>query len=127
MSDLRECPFCGCQLYEGDTSGSVGSAIPFTIKCPDCPARMVFHSSTIEQAVAAWNRRAQPAPGAEAMDDTRRLDWLEKNLFAGEMDSFDRMTRSDSHVWNLYAPKGVQGSARRIIDAAIAAHSGKGE
>lgn len=54
-------------------------------------------------------------------EDAARLDWLEQNLFHREMDEWDVKFggRGDHNMWVLFAPKGVQGSARRIIDAAM--------
>ena len=70
-------------------------------------------------------REALAAPAtAQAADsvqeDAARLDWLEQNLFHREMDEWDVKFggRGDQNMWVLFAPKGVQGSARRIIDAA---------
>ena len=53
-------------------------------------------------------------------EDAARLDWLEQNLFHRVMDEWDVKFggRGDQNMWVLFAPKGVQGSARRIIDAA---------
>lgn len=53
------------------------------------------------------------------LEDAARLDWLEQNLFHREMDEWDVKLggRGDQNMWVLFAPKGVQGSARRIIDA----------
>lgn len=55
-----------------------------------------------------------------APDDTKRLDWLDKNIFNRE--NLDWITKKVSHtenMWVMFAPVGVQGSARAIIDAAM--------
>lgn len=55
--------------------------------------------------------------------DAARLDWLDSNLFAREPDEWDRKYGSCKDgiawCWVLFAPKGAQGSARSIIDAAL--------
>ena len=63
---------------------------------------------------------AQTARADSVQEDVARLDWLEQNLFHREMDEWDIKFggRGDQNMWVLFAPKGVQGSARRIIDAA---------
>lgn len=57
MVDLKPCPFCGCHGVTMMSSRS-GNPNRHTIKCEDCPGMADFHSSTVEQAIAAWNRRA---------------------------------------------------------------------
>lgn len=52
--------------------------------------------------------------------DADRLDWLEQNLFNRE--NIDWITKAPStthNMWVMFAPVGVQGSARGIIDAAM--------
>ena len=68
----------------------------------------------------------QPAP-APLSDDTKRLDWLGRNIFLREMSEWDAKYGHgpDYNMWVVFSPKGVQGSARNIIDAALAAHGGK--
>jgi hypothetical protein len=68
----------------------------------------------------------QPAP-APLSDDTKRLDWLDRNIFSREMSEWDAKYGHgpDYNIWVVFSPKGVQGSARNIIDAAIAAQGGK--
>ena len=72
------------------------------------------------QTVAA----PQPSPTAQAADsvqeDAARLDWLEQNLFHREKDEWDTKYGGykEYNMWVLFSPKGIQGSARNIIDAA---------
>jgi hypothetical protein len=74
----------------------------------------------ITQAIAAEVRALAAHPVAVERD-AERLDWFDKNIFHREMDEWDRKQMPNSVMWVLFAPKGTQGSARRIIDAAIAA------
>lgn len=54
--------------------------------------------------------------------DAERLDWLEQNLFNRENVDWVTGKVSETHrMWVTFAPTGVQGSARAIIDAAIEA------
>lgn len=61
---------------------------------------------------------------AEARKDVERLDYLENNIHNREPDDWDSRfgvcKNGDTWCWVLFAPKGVQGSARAIIDAAVA-------
>ncbi|OIJ42312.1 hypothetical protein [Massilia timonae] len=73
---------------------------------------------------------AYSAPGTpEAPSDTERMDWLDQNIFHRGMDDLDAMRRKETWMWVTFAPKGVQGTARSIIDAARAAQidGGQGE
>lgn len=63
---LKPCPFCGCHgvIMTSDEADPQRH----TIICEDCPGMADFHSSTAEQAIAAWNRRelesaSQPGGG----------------------------------------------------------------
>jgi hypothetical protein len=59
--------------------------------------------------------------------DAALLDWLNENIFYREMGEWDaKYGHGDGYnMWVLFAPKGVQGSARTIISAARAAQEGK--
>jgi len=61
---------------------------------------------------------------AAAAKDAERLDYLDKNIHSREPDSWDSRFGAckdgDTWCWMMFAPKGVQGSARSILDAAIA-------
>ena len=51
--------------------------------------------------------------------DAERLDWLEQNLFNREnVDWLTGKVSKTHNMWVMFAPVGVQGSARGIIDAA---------
>jgi len=53
-------------------------------------------------------------------EDAARLDWLEQNLFHREKDEWDTKFGGykEYNMWVLFSPKGIQGRARDIIDAA---------
>ena len=55
----------------------------------------------------------------ESLDDKARLDWLDQNIFNRE--NLDLCGKLDQtyNMWVMFAPKGVQGSARAIIDSAM--------
>ena len=59
----------------------------------------------------------------QLLADQARLNWLDNNLFNREPDEWDRKygaCRDGKTVqWSMFAPKGVQGSARVIIDGAM--------
>ncbi|MCT9017130.1 Lar family restriction alleviation protein [Cupriavidus gilardii] len=56
MAELKPCPFCGCHAIVMRSNPL--NDMEHTIKCEDCPGGAQFVSSTAEQAIAAWNRRA---------------------------------------------------------------------
>ena len=80
----------------------------------------------LKQALLEAEAAPQPAP-APLSDDTKRLDWLDRNIFSREMSEWDAKYGHgpDYNMWVVFSPKGVQGSARNVIDAAIAAQGGK--
>ena len=51
MTDLKPCPFCGGKAK------SKGYQIGFRVMCPECGGRAKLFS-TAEEAIEAWNRRA---------------------------------------------------------------------
>jgi len=53
-------------------------------------------------------------------DDKARLDWLDQNIFNRENLNFSGNIDMDYNMWVMFSPRGTQGSARAIIDAAIA-------
>lgn len=58
----------------------------------------------------------------KADKDVARLDWLEQNIFNRENVDWITGEVSKTHnMWVTFAPVGVQGSARRIIDAGMEA------
>lgn len=58
----------------------------------------------------------------KAEKDAERLDWLEQNLFNREnVDWITGKVSKTHNLWVTFAPVGVQGSARRIIDSAMEA------
>lgn len=59
--ELLPCPFCGAHLPE--FTRCIAGSNRHRIKCTECPGRAEFFSSTAEQAVAAWNRRASQSDG----------------------------------------------------------------
>ena len=64
--------------------------------------------------------RAARTPVDSVLEDAARLDWLEQNLFHREKDEWDTKFGGykEYNMWVLFSPKGIQGRARDIIDAA---------
>lgn len=73
--------------------------------------------------VQALKELAWKAWVASQSEDTKRMDWLDMNLFYREPDEFDRkhgVCKTGEIInWQIYAPRGIQGSARNIIDGAM--------
>lgn len=59
----------------------------------------------------------------QARQDTARLDWLDQNIFSRENLDFHGKLDKNYSMWVTFAPRGVQGSARAILDAAISKQS----
>lgn len=60
---LRSCPFCGGEAeyykrYIGYGSSGLGAHDWFTVSCKKCRVKS-YEYGTEEEAIAAWNRRAQ--------------------------------------------------------------------
>ena len=84
-------------------------------------------SSAIERGTKAW--AGTPAGLVDDLrggeEDAGLLDWLDENIFHREMDDWDKERMPTMNMWVMFAPKGVQGAARNIIRAAIAAQPAK--
>ena len=63
MTELKPCPFCGFGMpliYQYDPfDGYQGNLTRYKIVCGNCSAKI--NRSTEEQAIKAWNRRAEDA------------------------------------------------------------------
>jgi hypothetical protein len=58
--------------------------------------------------------------------DKERLDWLDQNIFHREQDEWDKRQHPGATMWVMFSPTGHQGTARNIIDAAIASSAARG-
>lgn len=76
VKPLLPCPFCGCSIYSNDIATL--EVKRHTIKCPDCPCRMEYFSSTKAEAINAWNRRSTTAEQADAARNEERYQWLRR-------------------------------------------------
>lgn len=59
------------------------------------------------------------APQAPNTADTARLNWLNQNFFSREKNAWDAALHADATQWVFFAPQGVQGDVRVVIDAAM--------
>lgn len=144
MSELLPCPFCG------DVPGlPSGDGTQYEIECTGCGQAMasvqICDLMTLEEresdnftsyryaeefveraknaAVTNWNHRAQPAPGAEVVDDTQRLNWLEQAANEPGGLLLHDGTVTPPRLGLGLRPGSVRRSLREAIDTAIAAHS----
>jgi regulator of replication initiation timing len=61
-----------------------------------------------------------PVVADDVLKDAERLDWLDKNIFNREnVDWVTNKVSKTENMWVMFAPVGVHGSARAIIDAAM--------
>lgn len=65
MTDLKSCPFCGSEAKITDTE-------PYAVECANegCQIDGPCHGNKAE-AIAAWNRRASPAPSSDLVERLR--------------------------------------------------------
>lgn len=75
-NELLPCPCCGAHLPQFRR----GEGKKHSIKCTECPVRAEYFSSTWEQAVFAWNRRATPLAPTPAAAEGRADAINEKRL-----------------------------------------------
>ena len=71
-------------------------------------------------ASATRRRVSKDAEIAALRKDAERLDWLDQNIFPRENLDFKGRLHPTMNMWVMFSPKGHQGSARNILDAAIA-------
>ncbi|WP_186087818.1 Lar family restriction alleviation protein [Burkholderia gladioli] len=99
MSDkLSDCPFCGNEYTSLNTGGS------YYVMCGNCGAEGPWNDDDRDIAIAAWNRRASPAPAIPAAKP-RPTAWVRFRSDGGFegpiMDSDARMcdTRRTCGAW----------------------------
>lgn len=70
---LLPCPFCGGEatISDGGYSGE-----KFLARCRElsCPAASGFIRKTHDEAIAAWNRRAEPENNPLTLDELKQMD-----------------------------------------------------
>lgn len=122
QDSLKPCPFCG-----GESVTDFIDDLSHIIECNDCACRTSC-GDTPEEAIAAWNRRAAPASGAEKDAEPWRL------LQKGElMKTDDEALSDDCTTWTPlnscifvgmeYLPGVFLPVRRKDGVAAIAAHT----
>lgn len=62
MSQLKPCPFCGCEGFETSPFLKGFTDLTWVVRCgnPDCNAEVVVATAFSENAVERWNRRRSP-------------------------------------------------------------------
>ncbi len=78
MSELKPCPFCGGRTtaktrYIGYGSLGLGSHDEYRVVCQECRASSDEYRYEAE-AIAAWNRRAEPSEKPLTLDELRQMD-----------------------------------------------------
>lgn len=82
--------------------------------------RELWENYSPTKGIESFARSVEAEARRDALEEAARLDWLDQNIFHRELDEWDSKVggRGIQNMWVLFAPKGVQGSARKIIDAA---------
>jgi hypothetical protein len=80
---------------------------------------LLERNAALELEVAACKSVSCDTSTAGDVTDEEMLDWLDQNIFSRQMEGLDALRAKDSNMWVLYAPQGVQGSARAILAAAL--------
>lgn len=129
MSELLPCPFCGKPATE--SWGRDNEVV--NIRCSNWRSNVCLgagpNSYNLDEAIAAWNRRAQPSsePVARAATseegavealrrDAARYRWLRNEIVKGPL------TIATADSWELHPWSGDCPDA--AIDAAMAEHGG---
>lgn len=81
MSDLRECPFCGGEVFAETIPAHEHVFADFmpdypgstTIECYKCSAAMI--AETMEGVSAQWNTRASDATIAAILEECEKSGW----------------------------------------------------
>ena len=61
MEKLKPCPFCGGEavVVRAKSTSYFKREVPYKVKCGHCPCALAYtFFKSKEQAIAAWNRRA---------------------------------------------------------------------
>ena len=70
---IEKCPFCGCKAILCST-GNHFATEKFFVSCGVCGVETPRIARTRKEAVAAWNRRAQPSEKPLTLDELRQMD-----------------------------------------------------
>ncbi len=130
MSELKPCPFCGlpAQIH-GDFNMEALSCSDRTGDCPGSWAALSCRTPPQRaEAIAAWNRRAQPAAPADAEPSVapEPVAWMWRNTRTGakgvyfeDPGKFFNIAAKDEYEWTpLFAPPDTEN--RRAQPAAPA-------
>ena len=100
MDNLLPCPFCGGEatISDGGYSGE-----KFLARCRElsCPAASGFIRKTHDEAIAAWNRRAQPENKPLTLDELKQMD--------GEPIWVVTLEGTDEPRWGIVVSAGKRG------------------
>lgn len=125
---LGNCNKAWLDTAEDETAAIVGAVCEEGVRYPvatvDCdqydhggdslPLAKFYATANPETVIALLDRLEA------AEKDAARMNWLEQNLFNREnIDWLTKKPCTKFNMWVLFSPKGVQGSARGIIDAAM--------
>ena len=110
---------------EAENASITNDALKFVAERDDLRAeveRLTKQNSTIteayEQESQDCSRYAAEVESLKA--DVERLDWLAQNFFHREnLDWVTGKVSKESNMWVFFAPVGVQGDVRDVIDAAM--------
>ena len=91
--------------------------------------RAMLAAAPHPQQIAGLDKDAEIAALKAERDalkqDAERLDWLDQNIFSRENINFMGQLDPTMNMWVTFSPKGHQGSARNILDAAMQAQEVK--
>lgn len=77
MEELKPCPFCGGEAKTSDTATNKENKFEFGwIGCQECRVfiNYINNQRGKSEAIAAWNRRAQPENKPLTLDELRQMD-----------------------------------------------------
>ena len=111
---IHSCDACAAR---GAAEAQAADSVPVPPPPPECETEAEKRAFAFGWFKALESERMK----AESVrEDAARLDWLDQNLFHREKDEWDTKFGGykEYNMWVLFSPKGIQGRARDIIDAA---------
>ena len=117
LCTLRDWAYAQTAAFQPAPKAQAAESVPAPVPPPECETEAEKRAFAFGWFKALESERMK---AESVQEDAARLDWLEQNLFHREKDEWDTKFGGykEYNMWVLFSPKGIQGSARNIIDAA---------
>ena len=117
LCTLRDWAYAQTAAFQPAPTAQAAESVPAPVPPPECETEAEKRAFAFGGFKALESERMK---AESVQEDAARLDWLEQNLFHREKDEWDTKFGGykEYNMWVLFSPKGIQGRARDIIDAA---------